>query len=94
MATAAAMQGTNNQPMEFYHCRLRHLSSKALEMLTLSDFSSSIFYSKMCDVCICATETRDSFHLSINKTSCVFRRFIAIFRVRIEQQQFADLDIS
>lgn len=72
VAVASAMQGTNSQPMELWYCRLGHPSSKPLEMLQLSDFCSSAFDSKTCDVCIRAKQTRYSFPLSINKTSMAF----------------------
>jgi len=55
-----------------WHCRLGHPPSKTMEMLTFSNSNKSSFDSKSCDICIRAKQTRDSFPLSINKTSEVF----------------------
>ncbi|KAL1192817.1 Retrovirus-related Pol polyprotein from transposon TNT 1-94 [Cardamine amara subsp. amara] len=71
VAVAAAMQGSNLESMEVWHCRLGHPSSKALKLLQFSDFSSS-FDSKKCDVCIRAKQTKESFPLSMNKSSSIF----------------------
>ncbi|KAG7598819.1 F-box associated interaction domain [Arabidopsis suecica] len=60
------------QSVDVWHCRLGHPASKTMEMLKLSNSSSSSFDSKSCDVCIRAKQTRDAFPLSINKTSEVF----------------------
>ena len=60
------------QLVDVWHRPLGHPASKTMEMLKLSNSSSSSFDSKSCDVSIRAKQTRDSFSLSINKTSEVF----------------------
>lgn len=73
VATTSMILILEKQPAEVWHCRLGHPSSKAMEMLKLSDSSScSGFDSKICDVCIRAKQSRDSFPLSNNKTTSVF----------------------
>lgn len=73
VAVAATMQNSDSQSIEVWHCHLGHPSSKALEMLQLSDLSSSSFNSKACEICIRAKQTRYSFLSSINKTSMDFK---------------------
>lgn len=69
---AAAMHGTSSHSMELWHCHLGPPSSKALEMLQISDSSNGAFDSKTYDICIRAKQTRDPFPLGSNKTSSVF----------------------
>lgn len=72
LEAAAAIQHKNSSSIDVWHRRLGHPSSKALEMLKFSDFSSCKFDSKQCEICISAKQTRDSFPLSFNKTSFAF----------------------
>ncbi|KAG7585027.1 GAG-pre-integrase domain [Arabidopsis thaliana x Arabidopsis arenosa] len=68
----AIVQAMESLPADVWHRRLGHPSSKALEMLNFSKFSSGSFDSKACDICIHAKQTRDSFPLSSNKTTFPF----------------------
>lgn len=70
--TIGAVQQSSSLTITDWHRRLGHPSSKALELLKLSDFSSSVFESKKSDVCLRAKQARDSFPLSTNKTSFTF----------------------
>lgn len=72
MEAVAAIQGLANPPAEIWHRRLGHPSSKTLEKMAISDLSSSAFDSKICDICIRAKKTRDSFSSSINKMDIFF----------------------
>jgi len=72
LGVAAPVQHKDSTPIDVWHRRLGHPSSKAMEMLKFSDFSSSGFDSKDCEICISAKQTRDSFPLSSNKTSFAF----------------------
>lgn len=69
---AAATQRSRPLSSDVCHSRLGHPSSKAMKMLKFSDFSTSTFDSKKCEIFIRAKQTRDSFPLSINKTSFAF----------------------
>lgn len=57
---------------ELWHSRLGHPSSKALEQLHLSDFSSGVLDFLKCEFCIHFKQTRDHFPLSNNKPSMIF----------------------
>lgn len=74
VAAAEAIQRLDEHPVHIWHCRLRHWTSKAMEMLKLSRFTSisSVFDSKTCDVCIHYKQTHESFSLSNNKANAVF----------------------
>lgn len=70
----AAMARVQTVPeMEVWHRRFGHPASTAMEMMRLPDSNSSVFFdSKSCDICIQAKQSRDSFPISINKTTEVF----------------------
>ncbi|KAG7557929.1 Integrase catalytic core [Arabidopsis suecica] len=67
VAVASAVQRMALQPLELWHKRLGHPSSKVLNLLEFSSSCSS-FDSHSCEICIRAKHSRDSFPLS-NTTS-------------------------
>lgn len=72
METVGTVQQSSCLAITDWHRRLGYPSSKALELLKLSDFSNLVFEPKKCDICIRAKKARESFPLSINKTSFAF----------------------
>ena len=50
METAASMSRMDSTSTQLGHCRLGHASSKALQLLKVSDISISDFYSKTCKI--------------------------------------------
>jgi len=71
LAVASALQRSDAQPLEFWHKRLGHPSSKALNLLEFSSSSSS-FDSHTCEICIRAKHSRDSFPLSNTTSTMAF----------------------
>lgn len=68
----ASVQQFDKLPRELWHCLLGHPAMKEMEMLKISDFSSTGFDNKSSDICIRSKQTRNSFPLSNNKTSSAF----------------------
>lgn len=92
MAMAAATQSSGSLSSDVWHGRLGHPSSKALKMLQFSDFNTSTFDFKKCEICIRAKQTRDSFPLSINKTSFAFELVHCDLWVHTELLLYVGLD--
>ena len=71
---AAALHISNQLAKDVWHNRLGHPSSKVLNLLPISGFSSSSdFDNKACDICMQAKQTKDVFPTSLNKTMDVFQ---------------------
>ncbi|XP_010420948.1 PREDICTED: uncharacterized protein LOC104706448 [Camelina sativa] len=73
MELAAAVTTQDTENLELWHKRMGHPSAKVLGVLPcISNSVSVINLNKDCDVCFCAKKTRESFPLSMNKTSTIF----------------------
>ena len=72
MEVASTVSQADISSSKLWHSRLGHPSSKSLELLHFYDFSTGVFDSKTCEVCIHAKQTRESFLLSSNKTTKIF----------------------
>lgn len=71
---AALVTGCTDQfSRDVWHRRLGHPSLKVVDKLPISGFSSSSgLGNKACDICIRAKHSRDSFPVSLNKTTTPF----------------------
>ena len=70
---AAAVSTKDFKTNELWHSRMGHPSSKVVAALPfLATVVSSSSLNKPCDICLRAKQTRDSFPLSLNKSSHIF----------------------
>lgn len=74
MGTVAAMQIGGGSSFDLWHKKLRHPSSKVVEILpNIGSSINSSMFSRTCDVCLRAKQTRESFPINNNKSLEIFQ---------------------
>lgn len=72
MEAVAEIRGISSSYVDVWHFHLGHTSSKALEILAISDFKNSGFDSKTCDLFICVKQIRNYFPKVIIRRHFIF----------------------
>nr|KYP43576.1 Retrovirus-related Pol polyprotein from transposon TNT 1-94 [Cajanus cajan] len=74
IVTAAAMKAKSETSYDLWHKRLGHASTKAINMLPVTGFvQNKDSCNQVCDICLRAKQSRESFSISENKSMDIFQ---------------------